>query len=223
MRDELDSVEQDAIEDVVAAELPRHHLAAPLRVRRELEQLWPDEHLDGTGAGSAVRREGAQRRVDEAGLDPSGQHVPRADELGRPAVPGREVELLGRPFLDNCARTQERDSVGQREASSRSCVTSTTVTPRGRRMPRHLVPQLGAEVRIDVRPRLVEQDELRCRRERPRERDALLLPARELVRVAAAESAQVDEAEELRTRARRSLRGRPKPTFSATVRCGNRA
>jgi len=48
---------------------------------------------------------------------------------------------------------------------------------------------------IDVRPRLVEQDELWIRRERARERDALLLAAGELVRVAVAEAAEVDERE----------------------------
>ena len=47
----------------------------------------------------------------------------------------------------------------------------------------HLERQALAQVDVEVGERLVEQQQLRARRERARERDALLLPAGELVRV----------------------------------------
>ena len=97
------------------------------------------------------------------------------------------------------------------------------MTSIARRIARELVAHRGAQVRVDVRPRLVEQHQLRLGRERARERDALLLSARELVRVALAQAAEVDEREHDRHARLRSLRGSPKPTFSATVRCGKSA
>ncbi len=91
------------------------------------------------------------------------------------------------------------------------------MTPSGRRMRGHLVAQLTAEMRVDVRPRLVEQDRLRCRRQRPRERDALLLAAGELVGIALAETAEVDEREQHRdARGRGPCAGARTPTFSVT-------
>ena len=98
------------------------------------------------------------------------------------------------------------------------------MTPAARRIVGELVAHLGAAERVDVRPRLVEQDDAGLGRERARERDALLLAAGELVRVAALEPVEADEREHLRD-APGALGGeaRPKPTFSATVRCGKSA
>ena len=69
-------------------------------------------------------------------------------------------------------------------ASSWSCVTSI-----GRDADRALdladrAPQLVANLRVERAERLVEQQHARLVRERARERDALLLPARELARQA---------------------------------------
>ena len=50
LRDELDAVEEDAVEDVVAAELAGHDLAGSREARLELEELRADEYL---GVGSA--------------------------------------------------------------------------------------------------------------------------------------------------------------------------
>ena len=50
-----------------------------------------------------------------------------------------------------------------------------------------------AQERVDVRPGLVEQDELGRGRERAGERDALLLAARELVRVPLLEGLEADD------------------------------
>ena len=111
--------------------------ARSLRRRRpdrlELEQLRPDQHLDG-----------ALGQASPAGKTPTGvSTMPFASVPGRklrrrrirgPARRGREVDLLRRSLLDDGAVPHQSDPVGEREASSRSCVTSTTVTLMPRRI-----------------------------------------------------------------------------------------
>ena len=63
--------------------------------------------------------------------------------------------------------------------------------------PPDLLAQLDAHLGVERRQRLVEQQHPRPDREGPRERDALLHAARELVRVAAAGMAEADEVEQL--------------------------
>ncbi len=91
-----------------------------------------------------------------------------------------------------------------------------------------LLAQLDPHLRVERRERLVEQEDARLDRERPSERDALLHPARELVRVALASMAEPDELEQLlRSSLRRSdfdlprIR-RPYSTFCAAVMFGKR-
>ena len=62
--------------------------------------------------------------------------------------------------------------------------------------------QLRADLDVERAERLVEQQDRRLVGERPRERDALLLAARELALVAVAEAAQADEVEQLLAAAR---------------------
>ena len=84
--------------------------------------------------------------------------------------------------------------------------------------PRHLV---------DCRERLVEQQHLRVARERPGERDALLLAAGELARRARLEPAEVDDSSSSRAAAARAARASDTRqrgfTFPLAVRCGNSA
>src|SRR5258708_2578648 len=56
-----------------------------------------------------------------------------------------------------------------------------------------LPPQRLAQLRIEVRQRLIEEEDLRLDDERPRHGDALLLPAGELVRLTVAKPGQADE------------------------------
>ena len=87
-----------------------------------------------------------------------------------------------------------------------------------------LAPQLG----VEGAEWLVEEQHRRGEHERTRERDALLLAARELVRPALSEAAEPDELERLGDAAapssfETSLKRSPKPTFCSTERCGNSA
>ena len=89
--------------------------------------------------------------------------------------------------------------------------------------------QVLAHARVERAERLVEQQHLRPRRERACQRDALALPAGELVRVALAEVRELHELEQLvdprplRLPWTPCARRRPNATFSATVMCRNRA
>ena len=91
--------------------------------------------------------------------------------------------------------------------------------------PTDLVAQLRAHLGVERRERLVEQQDLRLDRERPGQRHALLLPAGELMRIAAALVRQMHELEQpVRHALALSLairrRRRPKATLSRAVRCG---
>ena len=114
-----------------------------------------------------------------------------------------------------------------RIASSASWVTSSVGVPASRSSGQRLVAHLRAQRGVQGRERLVEQHQLRLRRQRPGQRHPLLLAAREGVRIGAGVGAHVDRGQQLghALLARRAGRGRcsPKATFSPTRRCGNRA
>ena len=117
MRAERGSVGQsDAIEDIVAAELTLYDLAPSSRVNLQLEQLGADQDVDVALPRRAVGDgEAPERRLDDlAGDDPTDE-VADPDEACRPAVGGREVELLRRPGLHDRALAYHCDAVGKRE------------------------------------------------------------------------------------------------------------
>ena len=91
-----------------------------------------------------------------------------------------------------------------------------------------LEPGLFAQLAVERRQRLVEQQHPRPLGQRAGERDALALAAGQLVRLARAEAVELDQRQHLPTRAAISGFGRPSclspnATLPATVRCGNSA
>ena len=62
---------------------------------------------------------------------------------------------------------------------------------------RDLDPHLRAQLRIEVGERLVEQEQLRFAHDRASDRDALSLPARELLRLAVEQRADLQNARRL--------------------------
>ena len=102
--------------------------------------------------------------------------------------------------------------------------------PTRRMRPPQLAPGALAQRRVEVRERLVEQQDARLGRERPGERHPLLLAARDLADAPALEAGEVDQRQRLghpraalAASARPRARASPKATFSPTVRCGKRA
>ena len=91
-------------------------------------------------------------------------------------------------------------------ASSWSCVTYTV---RDREPPLQLadlLPHLDAQLGVEIRQRLVEQQHARPDDDRARERDALLLAARELAGELLLVAGEPDERQHVADRARRSRR-----------------
>ena len=110
----------------------------------------------------------------------------------------REVVDLGRraDLLDP-ALAHHDDPIGQRE---RLLLVVGDVDRRDAELAldrADLLAQRDADLRVERRQRLVEQQDLRLDRQGPRQRDPLLLPARQLVRVAVALVRQVDQLEQL--------------------------
>ena len=106
-------------------------------------------------------------------------------------------------------------------ASAWSCVTSSALVPARAQDRRHLRAQRLAQAGVERRERLVEQHDLGVGGERARERDALALAARQLVRVGAGAVGEADELEALvdalAAPRRRSRRCRP-PSGAGTAR-----
>ena len=91
-----------------------------------------------------------------------------------------------------------------------------------------LLAQLQPDLGVERGQRLVEQQHVRLDRQRPGQRDALLLAAGQLVRVLAGLRGQADHVEQLGGRLRRRCAAAifrmrsPKPTLSSALMFGNR-
>ena len=148
-----------------------------------------DREIAAVGEDAAVR---AIPRLDRRARDADGPDRPAAharDGLEQPArvrVPRMAEELVGRALLDHAAAVHDDHAVGEpaHDAEVVADVDDRGVT----------AAQLGddleqARLRDHVEPgrRLVHHDQVGLAREGDRDRDALLLAAGELMRVAAQE------------------------------------
>ena len=144
-----------------------------------------------------------------------------AGELGRR---GARVELGRRVALADPPVADDRDPVGERERLVLVVGDEDRRRARVAQHPAHVVAHRRAQARVERGERLVQQHERRVDGERPGERDALLLAARELVGIAPRQAGEPDHLEQLGDALARVARvgRRPKPTFCSTVRCGKR-
>ena len=138
----------------------------------------------------------------------AGEEVPAA-EAGDERVRGRVHELLRRARLDELPLEEDADAVGERGR------VLEVVRDEERRQA-HLAQDLLeldadglARVRVQGGERLVEEQDARVARERPGERDALALAARQLARPRRGEVRDAGSARAARRRASRP----PKPTL----------
>ena len=139
------------------------------------------------------------------------------------------VDPRGLVLLLDLARVHHRDPVRQRE---RLGLVVRHIDERDADLLLQ-VDQLElhvlAKLRVERGERLVEQQHRRVRDERPRDRDALLLPAGELVRIALAEALQANVLERGRDLRRRSRAAgvlaiwSGNATLPSTVMCGKSA
>src|SRR5690606_40585184 len=151
--------------------------------------------------------------VEHAAAD---QRAP-ADELRDEAARGLVVEIVARAPLREPAALHHADLVGHRKR------LELIVRDQDRRHalvtedPAHLARKAAAQRYVEARERLVEEQQPRPRRERACERDALLLAARQLVRVRTRASFEPDQLEEL-GHARAPVRRAPAADPEADVR-----
>ena len=126
-----------------------------------------------------------------------GQQVRDAEEPGDERGRGPLVELRRRPELLDPAAVHHGDRVGHRH---RLLLVVRDVDERDPDLvldALQLELHLLAELQVERAERLVEQEDARVVHERARERDALLLTARELPRLALREAGEPHELEDL--------------------------
>ena len=111
-------------------------------------------------------------------------HGRGADEAGDEHVGGRVVELGGRADLLEPALVHDRDPVAHRHRLDLVVGDVDRRRPDLLLQPLDLAARLHAQLRVEVGERLVHQEHQRVAHERAAERDALLLAARELARLA---------------------------------------
>ena len=105
-----------------------------------------------------------------------------ADEVGNKAGGRAVVEGVGVVPLVQMAFVHHANHVTDRKGLQLVVRDKQRRRSGGLQDVAHLVRQALAQIDIEVGKRLVQQHELRARGQRPRQRHALLLPARELVR-----------------------------------------
>ncbi len=150
-------------------------------------------------------------------VDREVERVERADEVGDEGGRRMLVDLARRADLLDPAAVHDRDPVGHRE---RLVLVVRHVDERRPELvldPLQLELHLLAQLHVERAERLVEEQRRRPVDERARERDALLLAARELPRAAALEALELDDAQDL-VDALRGARGAERASPSARTR-----
>ena len=156
-------------------------------------------------------RDRAERRDRALAVALTAQQVGVADERRDESARGPRVELGRRPDLQQSARFHHRDAVGEAERLLLVVGDEHRGGVRRAQDVAHFVAHPAAQRRVEVRERLVEQQDRGIGCERPRDRDPLLLATRELVRAAAPLVAEADELEHLADPRRRVRPGRCTP------------
>ena len=155
------------------------------------------------------------------------QNVDLADEVGDEARARAVVDLGRAPTCSTLPWFITAMRSVMASASSWSWVTKTRVTPSRLLQLLELELHLLAELAVERAERLVAQQHRRPDHERAGQRHALLLAARELaglalLRPVSATWARAARPRRSMSRLATSRMRKPKATFSATVRCGNR-
>ena len=125
------------------------------------------------------------------------ERVQRADEVGDERGRGCSYISRGLPICSTRPAVHDRDAVGH---GQRFLLVVRDVDERRAELvldPLQLQLHLLAQLHVQRAERLVEQQRSRTVDERARERDALLLPARELARAPALQPFELDDAEDL--------------------------
>lgn len=170
--------------------------------------------------------EAADLRDDPLFLDHAAEEVGFADELGHEPRRRMVVDLVGRIDLLEVPGVEDPDPVGQRE---RLLLVVRHEHGRGAGQTQDLADLVShdrAEVGVQVRERLVEEDQRGDRRQRAGQGDPLLLASRQLVREPSGEPPESHQVEHLGHPARTGAAVEAAETeadVSPTERCGKSA
>ena len=145
-----------------------------------------------------------ERAVAALGADAREAHRGAADEAGDERVRRPLVDLVGIAALLDHAVAHDRDAVAHRHRLD-LVVRDVDGRDADALLQRADVGAgLRAQLRVEVRERLVHEEHLRVADERAAERDALALPARELARLALEQRPELAAARRPRSRGGRS-------------------
>ena len=125
------------------------------------------------------------------------EHVARAHERRDERRIRPVVDLLGRAELGDAAGVEDGDAIGHHHRFLAVVRDVDRGDAELRLQGLDLVAHLFADARVEVRKRLVEQQQLRADGERAAERHALALAAGELGHVALAEALELEHRQDL--------------------------
>ena len=201
-----DAVEGDDVDGVVAVVLDALDDRVPAGVGDD--PLRADHDLHRT-PGLGVQRHRPERRLGLAAGGEARHEVRVADELGHLARGRQLVELGGPALLGDLAAAHHGHLVAHQEGLLLVVGDEERGGVDRRQHPADLDPQLGAQRCVEVGEGLVQQDHRGARGQRPRERHALQLAARERGRHAVLEAGQAHQRERVGD-ARAAVRGAPR-------------
>jgi hypothetical protein len=189
---------------------------ARLRLHRRARAQLP-------GRGARDHRPG-RSHLDHAAFD----QVDLADELRDPARVRLLVDFGRRGDLDQAAMVHDADAIGDRHRLLLVVGDDDKGEAELLLQLHQLELRLAAQLLVERRERLVEQQDAGALHQRARQRVALALAAGELVRLALAEAVELDQCRHLRDARRDLILGKalllePECGVASTVRCGNNA
>ena len=157
--------------------------------RREAKRSWTKDNRHSLSGSKADRRgsKASDRRVKKNRAYGRIQHgrwqeICDAKKIGNKCIDRLGVELIGRANLTDAPRLKDGYSVGNRKGFLLIMGNEDGRLPEGSLNFLEFGAHPDAQLRVQIRKRLVEKKDVRFDYERPRESDALLLAARELER-----------------------------------------
>ena len=178
--------------------------------------------LPGSVLRRRRRRRGRPRELAVRRTGGSGEHH-RAGEVGDECARRRGRELAGGAALDDPAVVDHADLVPSSDASSNSCVTSTTGTSSDRSIEVQLAGGARPGAGVERGQRLVEQERVRARGASARASgDPLALAAGQRCRPGVGAVGETEAVEQRRARSARRSRATAS-TAARTRRCATRS
>ena len=138
-----------------------------------------------------------------------------AEKFGGEAVARRAVEVARLALLDDAPAVHDDDAVGKRHRLGLVVGDVDRRDAEAALQGADILAQLLAQFGVEIGERLVEKQDVRLDDERASERDALLLTAGELARIAFAERGEIDQVENAPSTRRRDLVARNAPHLEA--------